>query len=85
MINEHLYSIRFIGKKEILEKKEAELTQLKQKTEMLNNALCRVEKEKDLGRLESGTLNEKLKTLQTEKESVIEKMKGLLRVDEIIS
>lgn len=48
---------------------------------MLNSALCRVEKEKDLGQMEIDNLNEKLKSLKTEKEKAIENMKGLLTID----
>lgn len=44
---------------------------------MLNNALCLVEKEKNTGQMEIGTLNDKLYTLHAEKEKVTQTLKGL--------
>lgn len=44
---------------------------------MLNSALCLVEKEKNVSQSEIGTLNKKLYALQTEKEKIIQAMKGL--------
>ena len=81
MIDDHFYSIDFhLGEKGRSEEKDTEISLLKRKNDMLNNALCVVEKEKNVSQTDIDTLNKKLHILQTEKEHIIQSVKGLSTV-----
>lgn len=77
MIDDHIHSIDFIGEKGRSEEKNTELSLYKRKNDMLNNALCIVEKEKNTGQSQIGTLNKKIQALHAEKETIIQSLKGL--------
>lgn len=78
MIDDHFYSIDFhLGERGRFAEKDTEISLLKRKNDMLNNALCVVEKEKNASQTDIDTLNKKLHTLQTEKEHIIQSAKGL--------
>lgn len=77
MIDDHFYSTDFhLGEKRRSEEKDTEISLLKRKNDMLNNALCVVEKEKNVSQTGIDTLNKKLHTLKTEKENIIKSLKG---------
>ncbi|XP_055304740.1 early endosome antigen 1-like [Sitodiplosis mosellana] len=67
--------IELQGEKGRAAEKDTEISLLKRKNDMLNNALCVVEKEKNVAQSEIGTLNKKLHTLQMEKEQIIQSLK----------